>query len=184
VACWSRRSARKLALYDLRDHADQPSSHGHAAGRRHGRNAPNDQAVGHSSCWAKRSRPCGDSDVPVGSAIKLLSWSDEFEPTRVGLIGRIPITFPWFDPSRHAPTAPQHGFARTATWHLIGARTRGASHTSWPLRRHPIGDALYAEGLRCLGEKGLLDLAMAGCYHLVCGVLNDFAIRAPDNRRD
>ena len=35
------------------------------------RNAPNDQAVGHSSCWAQRSRPCGDFDVPVGSAIKL-----------------------------------------------------------------------------------------------------------------
>ena len=115
--------------------------------------------------------------------ILFTSPKSAFAPGRA-IRGGIPIIFPWFGPNRHAPAAPQHGFARTATWHLIGARTRGASHTSWPLRRHPIGDALYAEGLRCLGEKGLLDLAMAGCYHLVCGVLNDFAIRAPDNRRD
>ena len=32
--------------------------------------------------------------------------------------GGIPIIFPWFGPSRHAPAAPQHGFARTAAWHL------------------------------------------------------------------
>ena len=34
------------------------------------RNAPNDQAVGHSSCCAKRPRALGDPDVSVGSAIK------------------------------------------------------------------------------------------------------------------
>ena len=37
--------------------------------------------------------------------------------------GGIPIVFPWFGPHRHAPTAPQHGFARTAPWHLDGVET-------------------------------------------------------------
>jgi glucose-6-phosphate 1-epimerase len=39
--------------------------------------------------------------------------------------GGIPIVFPWFGPNRHSPTAPQHGFARTATWHLDGVETAG-----------------------------------------------------------
>jgi glucose-6-phosphate 1-epimerase len=40
--------------------------------------------------------------------------------------GGIPIIFPWFGPRRHAPTAPQHGFARTATWRLDGVETAGS----------------------------------------------------------
>jgi D-hexose-6-phosphate mutarotase len=32
--------------------------------------------------------------------------------------GGIPIIFPWFGPNRHSLAAPQHGFARTATWRL------------------------------------------------------------------
>ena len=39
--------------------------------------------------------------------------------------GGIPIIFPWFGPNRRAPSAPQHGFARTATWHLDGVETAG-----------------------------------------------------------
>ena len=35
LAPWRRRPARKLALHDLRDHADKPSSHGYAAGGSH-----------------------------------------------------------------------------------------------------------------------------------------------------
>ena len=43
-----------------------------------------------------------------------------------------------------------------------------------------IDDALYADGLRHFGEKGLVDFAvLIGCYHLVCGLLNLFAIPAP-----
>ncbi len=45
---------------------------------------------------------------------------------------------------------------------------------------HAVDDDLYAEALRRLGEKGLVDIAvLAGCYHLVCGLLNLFAIPAP-----
>jgi hypothetical protein len=51
LAARGRRPARELALHDLPDDADQPSSHGHAGGGRHGRNAPQDWAMGRSSCW-------------------------------------------------------------------------------------------------------------------------------------
>jgi glucose-6-phosphate 1-epimerase len=40
--------------------------------------------------------------------------------------GGIPIIFPWFGPNRRAPAASQHGFARTATWHLDGIETAGS----------------------------------------------------------
>jgi glucose-6-phosphate 1-epimerase len=42
--------------------------------------------------------------------------------------GGIPIIFPWFGPNRRAPSAPQHGFARTATWHLDVAPRRSRDH--------------------------------------------------------
>jgi glucose-6-phosphate 1-epimerase len=47
-----------------------------------------------------------------------------FAPGRA-IRGGIPIIFPWFGPSRHAPAAPQHGFARTAPWQLDGVETAG-----------------------------------------------------------
>ena len=48
-----------------------------------------------------------------------------FAPGRA-IRGGIPIIFPWFGPGRHGPSAPQHGFARTATWHLDGVETAGS----------------------------------------------------------
>ena len=39
--------------------------------------------------------------------------------------GGIPIVFPWFGPNRRSPAAPQHGFARTETWHLDAVETAG-----------------------------------------------------------
>lgn len=51
-------------------------------------------------------------------------------------------------------------------------------------RRH-VDDALYEEGRRSFGPKGLLDLLLlVGCYQLVCGVLNAFAIPAPDATKE
>jgi 4-carboxymuconolactone decarboxylase len=48
-----------------------------------------------------------------------------------------------------------------------------------------IDDHLYTEALRQFGEKGLVDLAiLAGCYQLVCGLLNVFAIPAPETGTD
>lgn len=40
--------------------------------------------------------------------------------------GGIPIIFPWFGPSRYGPAAPQHGFARPATWNLDGVEAAGS----------------------------------------------------------
>ena len=49
---------------------------------------------------------------------------------------------------------------------------------------HTISDDLYAEALKQFGEKGLVDLVvLAGCYDLVCGILNVFAVPAPDPNR-
>src|SRR5580692_5415039 len=66
----SRGPARKLALHNLRDHADQPPSDEHADRGRHGRNAPDDPVVGRSSCRAKCSWSRRDSNLPVGSAMR------------------------------------------------------------------------------------------------------------------
>jgi glucose-6-phosphate 1-epimerase len=41
--------------------------------------------------------------------------------------GGIPIIFPWFGTGQHAPKAPQHGFARTAAWHLDKVESVAAS---------------------------------------------------------
>ena len=48
-----------------------------------------------------------------------------FAPGRAIRSG-IPINFPWFGPGRYGPAAPQHGFARTAMWHLDGVETAGS----------------------------------------------------------
>src|SRR6516165_2634109 len=82
--------------------------------------------------------------------------------------GGIPIIFPWFGPSRHTPTAPQHGFARTATWHLDGAETAGGRSLTltlslgdgdvgspfWPERFRAIYTATFAQTLSlCLAVQ-------------------------------
>jgi len=69
LAAGSRGPARKLALHDLRDHADQPPLDEHTGGGRRGRNASHDQAVGYSPCRAECSWPRGNSDPSVGSAL-------------------------------------------------------------------------------------------------------------------
>ena len=52
--------------------------------------------------------------------------------------GGIPIVFPWFGANRHMPSAPQHGFARTAAWHLDGVETAGSGSLTLTLS---LGDA-------------------------------------------
>jgi glucose-6-phosphate 1-epimerase len=52
------------------------------------------------------------------------SPNSAFAPGRA-IRGGIPIIFPWFGARRHAQAAPQHGFARTAPWHLDGVETSG-----------------------------------------------------------
>jgi glucose-6-phosphate 1-epimerase len=57
-----------------------------------------------------------------GRPVLFLSPNSVFLSGRA-IRGGIPIIFPWFGPNRHAPAAPQHGFARTATWHLESVET-------------------------------------------------------------
>ena len=45
---------------------------------------------------------------------------------------------------------------------------------------HVIDDDLFAAAKKTFGQKGLVDMAqLIGAYHLVCAILNSFAIPAP-----
>jgi 4-carboxymuconolactone decarboxylase len=47
-------------------------------------------------------------------------------------------------------------------------------------QRRAVDDGLYREGVASFGEGGLVDLVvLAGCYELICGLLNLFTIPAP-----
>jgi glucose-6-phosphate 1-epimerase len=74
-----------------------------------------------------------------------------FAPGRA-IRGGIPIIFPWFGPSQHAPTAPQHGFARTATWHLDGVETAGKKSLSMSLSLTDgdVGGTIWPEPFRAI----------------------------------
>jgi hypothetical protein len=87
-------------------------------------------------CSCIRSFIKASSDEPV-EVLLVVAWqppgerpvlftspNSAFAPGRA-IRGGIPIIFPWFGANRHAPAAPQHGFARTATWHLDGVETTG-----------------------------------------------------------
>jgi glucose-6-phosphate 1-epimerase len=61
---------------------------------------------------------------PGERPVLFTSPNSAFAPGRA-IRGGIPIIFPWFGANRHAPAAPQHGFARTTTWHLDSVETAG-----------------------------------------------------------
>ena len=45
---------------------------------------------------------------------------------------------------------------------------------------HRVDDALYGRAEAAFGPKGLVDMIyLAGCYHIVCGLLNAFQVPAP-----
>jgi 4-carboxymuconolactone decarboxylase len=47
---------------------------------------------------------------------------------------------------------------------------------------HHVDDALYDEAVQRFGTAGVFDITvLAGTYHTVCGILNAFAIPAPDH---
>jgi glucose-6-phosphate 1-epimerase len=62
---------------------------------------------------------------PGERPVLFTSPNSAFAPGRA-IRGGIPIIFPWFGANRHEPAAPQHGFARTTTWHLDGVETTGS----------------------------------------------------------
>ena len=60
---------------------------------------------------------------PAGHAPVLwMSRSSLFQPGKP-IRGGVPICFPWFGPHASDPSAPAHGFARTALWEVTEART-------------------------------------------------------------
>ena len=66
--------------------------------------------------------------------------------------GGIPIIFPWFGASRHAPAAPQHGFARTAPWHLDKVETSGRESLTLTLSLgdSDVGSSFWPEPFRAI----------------------------------
>jgi glucose-6-phosphate 1-epimerase len=83
--------------------------------------------------------------------ILFTSAKSAFAPGKA-IRGGIPIIFPWFGPSRHAPAAPQHGFARTATWHLDGveaARSKSLTMTL-SLMDSDVSSTIWPEPFRAI----------------------------------
>jgi glucose-6-phosphate 1-epimerase len=80
-----------------------------------------------------------------GRPVLFMSAHSRFElgkPIR----GGVPIVFPWFGPRTGEPSAPMHGFARSAEWRMesathgsdgsvtivLGLDTANATHPAWP----------------------------------------------------
>jgi glucose-6-phosphate 1-epimerase len=88
---------------------------------------------------------------PDERPVLFTSPNSAFAPRRA-IRGGIPIVFPWFGASRHTPTASQHGFARTATWHLDGVETAGSGSLTLTLSLNEgdVGSPFWPERFRAL----------------------------------
>jgi glucose-6-phosphate 1-epimerase len=88
---------------------------------------------------------------PGERPVLFTSPNSAFAPGRA-IRGGIPIVFPWFGASRQAPTAPQHGFARTATWHLDGVETAGSGSLTLTLRLSDgdVGSPFWPQRFRAI----------------------------------
>jgi len=100
---------------------------------------------------------------PGERPVLFTSPNSAFAPGRAIRCG-IPIIFPWFGPSRHVLAAPQHGFARTAPWHLDKVETAGRESLTltfslgdgdvgspfWPEPFRVIYTVVFAQTLSCL----------------------------------
>ncbi len=83
--------------------------------------------------------------------VLFISPKSALEPSKA-IRGGIPIIFPWFGPSRHAPVAPQHGFARTAMWNLDGVETAGSKSLTMTLSLTDgdVGSTIWPEPFRAI----------------------------------
>jgi glucose-6-phosphate 1-epimerase len=88
---------------------------------------------------------------PDERSILFTSPNAVFAPGRA-IRGGVPIVFPWFGPNRHAPAAPQHGFARTTTWHLDGVETTGSESLTLTLGLGDgdVGSPFWPEPFRAI----------------------------------
>jgi glucose-6-phosphate 1-epimerase len=98
---------------------------------------------------------------PAGERpVIFISPHSAFAPGRA-IRGGIPVIFPWFGPREVDPTAPQHGFARTQPWQLVGAEQAGSGNVTlrlaldddratagwWPERFHAIYEVSFGATL-------------------------------------
>jgi glucose-6-phosphate 1-epimerase len=86
---------------------------------------------------------------PDERPVLFTSPNSAFAPARA-IRGGIPIVFPWFGASRHTPTAPQHGFARTAAWHLDGVEAAGGGSLTLTLGLGDVGSPFWPERFRAV----------------------------------
>jgi glucose-6-phosphate 1-epimerase len=89
---------------------------------------------------------------PLGErSVLFTSPNSAFAPGRA-IRGGIPIVFPWFGASRHTPAAPQHGFARTAAWHLDAVEIAGSGSLTLTLSLGDgdVGSPFWAEPFRAI----------------------------------
>ena len=113
-------------------------------------------------------------------------------PERVRQVVILSVGSVWASPYElyaHAAAARSAGFSQASVAALAAGRSSpelaGEETLAQRLAlvltaRHAVEAGLYAEALQAFGEKGLVDLAvLAGCYDLVCGLLNLFDIPAP-----
>jgi glucose-6-phosphate 1-epimerase len=126
---------------------------------RHSRFRRNGTRAGQGHDLARR---CGGRAFPARSAPDRLAAAGRaagplhepnsaFAPGRA-IRGGIPIIFPWFGANRHEPAAPQHGFARTASWHLDGVETRGSQSLTltFSLGDGDVGSPFWPEPFRAI----------------------------------
>jgi len=88
---------------------------------------------------------------PGERPVLFTSPNSAFAPGRA-IRGGIPIIFPWFGANRHEPAAPQHGFARTASWQLDGVETRGSQSLTltFSLGDGDVGSPAWLEPFRAI----------------------------------
>ena len=88
---------------------------------------------------------------PGERPVLFTSPNSAFAPGRA-IRGGIPIIFPWFGASRHALAAPQHGFARTAPWHLDSVETAGRESLTltFSLGGGDVGSPFWPEPFRAI----------------------------------
>ena len=89
---------------------------------------------------------------PAGERPVLFTSPNAVFAPGTAIRGGIPIIFPWFGPNRHAPSAPQHGFARTATWHLDAVETVGTESLTLTLSLGDVdvGSRFWSEPFRAI----------------------------------
>jgi glucose-6-phosphate 1-epimerase len=88
---------------------------------------------------------------PGERPVLFTSPNSAFAPGRA-IRGGIPIIFPWFGANPHAPAAPQHGFARTTTWHIDGVETAGRESLTLTLGLGDgdVGSPVWPEPFRAI----------------------------------